>query len=206
MSLRWCDMNHQRAFCLVAVLLGELTDLAAAASSPATSASQEMSADEIARELANPNTALARLTLKSQWTNWGGGLRGADGRDSGTFLFQPGFPFPVGERRNVFFRPAFSYSVNHPVADSSTGRVESRSGFADIGYDLAYGYATKSGWQTVVGMVGSLPTGTRDLSSDTWTLGPEFAVAKIGKPERMIGFNIFPVVPNIFAKSLGISK
>ena len=142
---------------------------------------QEMSAEEVARELANPNTPLASLNFKSQWTHWDGDLLGAGGRDSATFLFQPGFPFPVGERRNIFLRPAISYLVDQPVVDANTGEVESKSGFGDIGYDFAYGYAMKSGWQVVGGVVGSVPSGSSGLSSRTWTLGPELALAKLNR-------------------------
>ena len=148
-----------------------------------------MSADQVARELANPNTPLARLTLKNQWTHWDGNLPGADGTGSGNVQFQPSFPFPVGERKNIFFRPSFSYLVNQPVVDAVTGEVETRSGFVDIGYDLSYGFATKTGWQFAGGVVGSFPTGADRLSNDTWTLGPEFVVAKINKTGV---FGIFP--------------
>lgn len=89
-------------------------------------------------------------------------------------MFQPVFPFPVGERRNLFFRPAISFLVEQPRVDS-TGQVEAKSGFSEIGYDLAYGYVTRSGWRLVGGLVGLFPTGTSALSSHTWTLGPQVA-------------------------------
>ena len=156
----------------------------------AETTTKELSVDQVARELANPNTPLARLTLKNQWLHSGGNLPGAAGSDSGNIQFQPSFPFPVGERKNIFFRPSFSYLVNEPVVDPVTGRVETRSGFTDIGYDLAFGYATKTGWQFAGGVVGSFPTGANRLSSDTWTLGPELVVAKINKQ------GVFGVFPN----------
>lgn len=149
----------------------------------------KMSADQVAKELANPNTPLATLTLRTQWKDWDGDLPGASGSDSGNIEFQPAFPFPVGERKNIFFRPSFSYVVNQPAVDPDTGAIESRSGFLDIGYDLAYGYATESGWNFLGGVVGSFPTGADRLSSDTWTLGPELAIAKISK--RGV-FGLFP--------------
>ena len=130
----------------------------------------EMSADEAAKNLANPNTPLASLTLKSQWTHWDGSLPGADGLDSQTFLFQPSFPFPLSETDTLFVRPAFPYLVDQPVADAS-GKVRTESGFGDMGMDLAYGRTTKTGFITAAGVIVGLPIGEDGLSSDTWTLG-----------------------------------
>jgi hypothetical protein len=148
----------------------------------------EMSADETAKQLANPNTALASLTLKNQWTHWGGSLPGADGLDSQTFLFQPSFPFPVSATDRVFLRPAFPYLVDQPVVDGS-GKVRTKSGFGDMGMDLAYGRTTKTGMLFVGGIVAGLPIGQGELSSDTWTLGPELFVGKLTK-NSVIG--LFP--------------
>lgn len=135
----------------------------------------ELSAEEAAKQLANPNSPLASLTLKSQWRTWDGDLPGAGGHGSGTFLFQPTFPFRVDKTDTVFFRPALSYLVDQPVVDSS-GQVKSRSGFADLGFDLAYGRTTESGLLAALGMVGSIPIGGSGLSSGTWGLGPEVFV------------------------------
>lgn len=105
-------------------------------------APSELSADETAKQLANPNTPLASLTLKNQWTHWDGSLLGPDGMDSETFLFQPSIPFPINETDSIFFRPAFAYLVNQPVVDA-TGKVGSESGFGDMGMDLAFGRTSK---------------------------------------------------------------
>jgi hypothetical protein len=148
----------------------------------------EMSAEETARQLANPNTPLASLTLKSQWTHWEGSLPGADGRDSQTFLFQPSFPFPINETDSIFLRPAFPYLVDQPVVDAS-GHVRSESGFSDMGMDFAFGRTTKSGLLLAGGLIAGIPIGADRLSSDTWTLGPEFLIAKMSK-KSVLG--IFP--------------
>lgn len=140
----------------------------------------ELSANETAKQLANPNTPLASLTLKTQWTHWEGSLPGADGIDSQTFLFQPSFPFRINETDSIFLRPAFPFLVDQPVVDAS-GIVRTESGFADMGLDLAFGRTTKSGFLTAVGMVGGIPIGQDGLSSDTWTLGPELFIGKISK-------------------------
>lgn len=56
---------------------------------------EESSADEAARELANPNTALASLTFKNQFRFFEGDLPNAGDQWSYTMLFQPVLPFPL---------------------------------------------------------------------------------------------------------------
>jgi hypothetical protein len=139
-----------------------------------------MSADETAKQLANPNTPLASLTLKNQWIHWDGDLPGADGLDSMTFLFQPNFPFPVSDTDTIFFRPAFPYLADQPVVDAA-GNVGSESNFGDMGLDLAFGRTSNDGFLTAAGVVAGIPIGADGLSSDTWTLGPELFFGKISK-------------------------
>lgn len=145
-----------------------------------------MSADETAKQLANPNTPLASLTLKNQWTHWGGDLPGADGVDSGTLLFQPSFPFPISETDSIFLRPAFPYLLDQPVVDAA-GNVGTKSGFGDMGLDFAFGRTSKEGLLTAAGVVAGIPIGSDSLSSDTWTAGPELFVGKITK-SSVLGF------------------
>lgn len=164
--------------------------LATAVIAEPEAASGGMSADEAAKQLANPNSSLASLTLKSQYRTFKGDLPGADDAESGTFLFQPAFPFPMSKTDNLFIRPAFTYLVNQPVVDPVTGAVGKESGFADIGYDVAYGRSFASGLLAVLGMVGSIPVGDDALTTDTWTLGPELFLG-VFKP-----YGVFGVFPN----------
>lgn len=152
----------------------------AAEENPAAETQKDLSVDEAARELANPNTPMASLTLKSQWWTWDGDLPGAAGDDSGTFLFQPVLPFPLSKMDTIFFRPAFTCLVDQPVVNSQ-GQIESKSGFGDIGFDLAYGRTSVSGFLAAVGMVSSVPTFSNGLSSRTWTLGPEVLIGYFQK-------------------------
>lgn len=151
-------------------------------------APHEMSAEETAKQLANPNTPLASLTLKNQWTHWDGDLLGAEDFDSQTFLFQPSFPFPINPTDSIFLRPAFPILVDQPVVDA-TGRVRTESGFGDMGLDFAFGRTTKAGLLTAVGMIAGIPIGSDGLTSDTWTLGPELFIGKISSTGV---FGIFP--------------
>lgn len=138
------------------------------------------SADEIAKSLANPNTPLATMTLKLQYRTFDGDLPGA-GSESGTMaLFQPAFPFSLDGGRMVFFRPAVPIMFDQPAFDPQNGDFKSVNGLGDIGFDLAYGGATKSGLTWATGVISTLPTATEDeLGKDRWTLGPEVLLAKL---------------------------
>jgi hypothetical protein len=83
----------------------------------ANQAHTEKSADEIARDLANPNSPLASLNGKLQYRTFDGNLPGASNKHSMTFLFQPVFPFALGETssgaaQTLFVRPEIPYFFN----------------------------------------------------------------------------------------------
>jgi hypothetical protein len=59
---------------------------------PLTTQAQEKTADEIAKELANPNTPLATLNLKLQFRGFEGSLPDANNQSGTTILFQPSLP------------------------------------------------------------------------------------------------------------------
>ena len=61
-------------------------------------------ADEIALELANPNTPLATLNFKLQFRQFKGDLADADNQDGTTLLFQPSLPFPLDNGGLLLFR------------------------------------------------------------------------------------------------------
>ena len=82
------------------------------------------SADEVAKELANPNTSLASLTFRNQFRWYTGDLPNADDQDSYTLLFQPVFPFPLaptanGGKPNFFVRPAIPFLADQPAFSAS---------------------------------------------------------------------------------------
>jgi hypothetical protein len=165
--------------------------------SAAEEAHHGKSADEIAKELANPNNSLASLTFKNQYRWYKGDLPGADDQDNYTLLFQPVFPFPLaptasGGKANLFIRPAIPLVVDQPVPKVSGASLDwdGVTAMGDIGFDLAYGVTEKNGLIWAVGMVGTLPTATdSDVAGKQWRLGPEFFVGKASK-KGLIG--IFP--------------
>lgn len=156
---------------------------------------EQKSADEVARELANPNNSLASLTFKNQYRWYTGDLPGADDQENFTLLFQPVFPFTLGPTEeggnaNIFFRPAIPLLFDQPVFASDQGRFDGVSALGDIGFDLAYGESEKNGLLWAAGTVGSLPTASRsDVASKQLRLGPEVLLAKF---EKWGVYGIFP--------------
>jgi len=138
------------------------------------------SAEEIAQQLANPNTPLASLNFKLQFREFEGNLPGADAQSGTTLLFQPSFPFSLDNGDTVFFRPAIPLQMDFPAFNSSMQNFDSESGLGDITFDLAYGRTTDSGLLIAGGIVSTIPTATNDaLGSDRYTLGPEFLIGKL---------------------------
>lgn len=142
-----------------------------------------LSADELSKELSNPNSPLASLVFKQTYTSYKGDLPGAGDQSSNLTLFQPVFPFPLTEdgTTNLFIRPAIPYLWEQPVFDTKANRFKSVSGFGDMGFDVGVGRSYDSGWVMVGGIQGTLPTGADRLSADQYRLGPEFLVAKLGE-------------------------
>jgi hypothetical protein len=154
------------------------------------------SADEVAKELANPNNSLASLTFKNQFRWYTGDLPNADDQFNYTLLFQPVFPFNVaapseGDKANLFIRPAIPILVEQPVFNAQTSDFDGTSALGDIGFDLAYGVTTKTGLLYAAGMVGTIPTATDShVAGKEWRLGPEMLIAKFYK------WGLFGVFPN----------
>ena len=139
-----------------------------------------LSAEEAARELANPNTALATLNFRNQIHFYDGDLPGANGQVGYTLLFQPSFPFPLDNGNTIFFRPGIPLHVSQPVFDLSSQDFDDKFGLGDIGFDLAYGSTSSSGEILAAGMAGTLPTATSSsLGRGQLTLGPEILVGVV---------------------------
>lgn len=153
----------------------------------AQEAQGQKSADEVAKELANPNNSLASLTFKNQYRWYTGDLPNADSQSNYTLLFQPVFPFSLGETENggketFFVRPAFPLLVNQPAFDAASSDFKDVTALGDIGFDIGYGVTEQSGWIWAFGMVGTLPSATdSDVAGKQLRLGPEALIAKFHK-------------------------
>lgn len=156
-------------------------------SEPPVTESGAKSADEVAKELANPNNSLASLTFRNQFRWYEGDLPGADNQSNYTLLFQPSFPFSLGEtasggKANLFIRPAIPFMVDQPTYDTSRQTFDGVTAIGDIGFDIGRGVTERNGLIKFVGMVGQLPTATdSDVASKELLLGPEFSLAKFEK-------------------------
>jgi hypothetical protein len=135
-------------------------------------------ADEVAKELANPNTPLASLNFKNQFRWFDGSLPGASGQSSFTTLFQPSLPFPVAGGDLILFRPAIPFIWDQPIP-TATG-YDSESGIGDIAFDLAYARTSEAGILTAFGLISTVPTASSDaLGSGLWSIGPEVLIGKL---------------------------
>jgi hypothetical protein len=70
-----------------------------------TKQSNSERAQEAAKELVNPNTSYASLTLRNQFFSYTGDTPGADSQDSSMSLFQPIVPFNRVDGSKIIFRP-----------------------------------------------------------------------------------------------------
>jgi hypothetical protein len=68
-------------------------------------AEETRSTDEVAKELANPTSALASLNFKYQIKQFGGDLPGADDQQRKSVLFQPSMPFPLDNGDKILLSP-----------------------------------------------------------------------------------------------------
>ncbi|WP_327194840.1 hypothetical protein [Vibrio chagasii] len=142
-------------------------------------------AEQAAKELANPNTAYASLNLKLQYS---GGYDG--GGDSFATVLQPTLPFPMDNGDKIIFRPAISYVQNDFNVNTPTSSQHmEQSGVSDISFDLAYAPKMEGGTIAAFGVFASLPTGSSELTADQFAIGPEFMYGKVSA-DRVVG--VFP--------------
>jgi hypothetical protein len=171
---------------ITSIALADESDGIAKESNPTTGPAKESggatSAEDVARELANPNTPLASLNFKFQYRTYKGNLPNAGDQDGTTLLFQPALPFPLANGDKVIFRPAIPLLFDQPVFNSGNQDFDSEFGMGDIAFDLAYARVTNTGLLFAGGIISTLPTATKEeLGPDRWTLGPELLIGKLTK-------------------------
>ena len=156
----------------------------------ATEKPHDLSSDDLARELNNPNTPLAKLTVEYTTVKSKGDLPDSSDQWVNVVAFKPVFPFPLNEEgtRNLFIRPVLGYVVEQPVFNVGKNQFSDRSGFTDLGFDVALGNSYDNGMILVGGLQGTLPTGSDSLSGDQYRLGPEAVIAHINKSRVIAAF------------------
>jgi len=137
------------------------------------------SAEEIAKELSNPNTTLGTLNTNFDFTSYDGTLNDASSQSATTVSFQPALPYPIAKGVNAFLRPNIPLIISKPAL-TENGFEDEKFELGDIGYDLAMGktFATKSAGAYILigGMAGVIPTATSDTASGQWSVGPELGL------------------------------
>ncbi len=168
-------------------------------------------AEEIAAQLANPNAPMATMTAKLQFRNFEGTLPNANDQNSTTLLFQPSLPFPLENGDVIIWRPALPVIFDQPLFNGATQEFDAKTGIGDLAFDLAYARTSAAGILTAGGIIASLPIGSSGLTSDQYTLGPEFMIGKLTKqwvlgifPNHQWGFGGDAGVPDINLTSIQI--
>ncbi len=140
------------------------------------------SAQDIANELSNPNTALGTINFQFDYIAFDSDLPDADKQEALRLTFQPGLPYPLSDTVNLFVRPAIPLILDQDVPSSKGGFDSKGVDLGDISLDAAVGKSFPNGIVLLGGLVATLPTATDDaLGLDQWLLGPEIAIAMVRK-------------------------
>ena len=142
---------------------------------------KEATSEEIAKELANPNTVLGTLAFQFDYLNYQGDLNNANSQNGFALNFQPSLPIPLGEGVNLFVRPNIPIYFSQPVFGVN-GFEKKGFNLGNISADVAIGKTFPSKTIGLVGMFGSFRTATDDALKSNYTLlGPEIMVAQLFK-------------------------
>jgi hypothetical protein len=165
-----------------------------------------MTADEIAKELSNPVTALRSIFNDFEYRTFDGELPGSGDQTSWIYLLTPSIPFKLANGKNILLRATIPFYLNQPVWETWVGhpiwevdrsyadwllrqspQVTDDSGrffrghdhLADVTFDAAYGGVSDGGFISMFGIAGVLPS-SQDVSAsrDQFLLGPEVVLGK----------------------------
>ena len=164
-----------------------------------------LSLDEIAIELSNPVTALASINNDFEYRIYQGSLPGAGDDSAYIYTFRPSIPIPLSNGKNILMRFGIPVNGEQPIyavgqgddyqqvspflirqnastipTDGTFDNYHGHSHLGDIDFDIAYGGVSDSGFISMYGIAGVLPS-SQDLSQsiDQYQLGPEIALGKV---------------------------
>ena len=164
----------QLVICAIVLIVG-LVSIASAETDKPTN-------DEIAKELANPNTALTSLKFQFQYFSFDGDLPRADGQDMFKIFLQPVLPFPLESGKTVWVRPGIPIVFDQQIFDEGSGRIGTADGLGDMTLDIQYGEILENGFLWSVGFSSLFPTASKDeLGSEQWALGPGFQLGLVNE-------------------------
>ena len=131
----------------------------------------EQSADDLAKQLANPNATLGLIFTQFDYTRYSGDIPDA-GQNGVVFNLQPSMPIPLGPGVNLFVRPLIPVYLSQPVA--GTDGFSQKAGIGNISADVALGKTWPSGFMGMIGVFAGFKTASIEaLKSPYTTLGPE---------------------------------
>ena len=134
----------------------------------------EQSADDLAKQLANPNAALGLIFTQFDYTRYSGDIPNA-GQNGVVFNFQPSLPIPLGPGTNLFVRPLIPIYLSQPVA--GIDGFSHKAGLGNISADVALGKTWSSGFMGMIGVFAGFRTASIEaLKSKYTTLGPELVL------------------------------
>lgn len=133
-------------------------------------AAEDKDADELAKALSNPVAALISVPFQYNYD----ATYGKNG-ERNTLNVQPVIPVSISEDWNLISRTIVPVIAQH---DLVPGR--NQFGLGDVVQSVFFSpkEPSASGLIWGVGPVAMVPTGTDDLSADTWAVGPTFVVLK----------------------------
>ena len=134
---------------------------------------ENLSLEEVSRQLENPLTSLWSLTFQNNYSlSNGDAVSGT--QDANTFLFQPAMPIPLGDDLIFIARPVLPL-VYGPELDptSSDGVGRTHTGLGDIQVMSMIGPSRITGGIWGVGMTTKFPTASDDaLGQGKYQAGP----------------------------------
>jgi hypothetical protein len=167
----------------------------------------EMSADEIARELSNPVTALASVYLDFEYRTFAGSLPGSSDKISKVYRLVPSVPIPLSNGNNILLRATIPMVMEKPLwelhhddphwevdldyADflvrqssyvtPSSGQFGHEHGHLDdTTLEVAYGGVGEHGFISMYGLAAVFPSSQdQSASRNQFLLGPELAFGKV---------------------------
>jgi len=136
-----------------------------------TGQNTEQSADDLAKQLANPNATLGLIFTQFDYTRYSGDIPDA-GQNGVVFNLQPSFPVPLGPGVNLFVRPLIPVYLSQPVA--GTDGFSQKAGIGNISADVALGKTWPSGFMGMIGVFAGFKTASIEaLKSPYTSIGPE---------------------------------
>lgn len=142
---------------------------------------EQLSVDEIARQMSNPTLPLFNLALFYDYQNMTGNLPGADNQSINLFALQPPLPFPMKNGKNLLIRPLITFNFSPPIFTGNDFQSGGELIFGDIPIDILYAGTTENGFMFGYGAVANFPTATSDALRGEWRLGPSLLIGSIRK-------------------------